>query len=147
MTNDGNKVKCSVNKMWNDWKQSNETVTWGKTKIRNKLKSKVILGDVTNEWDAILTRMTTMACNNSIMSVLRTIVIASRVYNIWNERNKRLFENEKRSYGEVLLMIINNVRMKLASLTVKSSNTVDEVSKTWQITINKRKGMFDWGME
>ncbi|GJU96723.1 hypothetical protein Tco_1321479 [Tanacetum coccineum] len=58
---------------------------------------------------------------------------------IWNERNKRPLGNEKRSYEEVLMMIINNVRMKLASLTVKSSNKVDDVSRTWQITMNRRK--------
>nr|GEX68190.1 zf-RVT domain-containing protein [Tanacetum cinerariifolium] len=96
-------------------------------------------GNVTNEWDEILIRMTALACNNPIMSVLRRIVIAACVYCIWNERNRRVFENEKRSYGEILLMIISNVRMKLAILTVKSSNQVDEVSKTWQITMNKRK--------
>ncbi|GKA89031.1 hypothetical protein Tco_0810843 [Tanacetum coccineum] len=65
--------------------------------------------------------MTVMACNKSIMTILRRIVFAASVYYIWNERNKRLFGNEKRSQNEVLLTIINNIRMKLASLKVKNS--------------------------
>lgn len=64
------------------------------------------------------------------MSILRRIAVAACVYFIWNE---------KRSHKDLLTVITNNVRMKMASLTVKSSRQVDEVCKQWQVTMNRKK--------
>ena len=80
-----------------------------------------------------------MPCNNNIMSIMRRLVHAACVYYIWTERNKRIFSNEKKDYKEVLKDIINNIRFKMASLTVKESNMVIEVYKQWQVPMNIRK--------
>ncbi|GKE32681.1 hypothetical protein Tco_1452003, partial [Tanacetum coccineum] len=48
-------------------------------KIGNELKHKVDLGEITNEWDDVLTRIIIMACNNSVISILRRIVVAANV--------------------------------------------------------------------
>ncbi|GJW27092.1 hypothetical protein Tco_0040903 [Tanacetum coccineum] len=77
-----------------------------------------------------------MACNNSIRSVLRRLILAACVYYIWDERNKRLFGNQKRDYKTVLFTIINHIRMKLTSLKVKNSAQVAKVNKDWQVTLN-----------
>lgn len=71
------------------------------------------------------------------MSILRRIVLAACVYYVWNERNKRLFANEKRDYKVLLTVIVNNIRLKLASLKVKKSAKIDEVSKRWQVYMNQ----------
>nr|GEW08055.1 reverse transcriptase zinc-binding domain-containing protein [Tanacetum cinerariifolium] len=70
--------------------------------------------------------MSKMPCNKSIMSILRKIILAAFVYCIWNERNNKLFGNGKKSYKDLLKIIVNFVRMKLTSLTVKNSSRVIE---------------------
>ena len=72
------------------------------------------------------------------MSVLGRIVVAACVYYIWCERNKRLFSGEKRSYKEVKKAILNNVRFKLACLTVKESKKAADVYDQWQVPMNIR---------
>ncbi|GJT70964.1 ribonuclease H-like domain-containing protein [Tanacetum coccineum] len=52
---------------------------------------------------------------------LRRVVLAACVYYIWDERNKRLFGNQKRNHEALMQLIINNIRMKLVSLKVKNS--------------------------
>ncbi|GJX71997.1 RNA-directed DNA polymerase, eukaryota, reverse transcriptase zinc-binding domain protein [Tanacetum coccineum] len=101
--------------------------------IWNTLKKKVSMEDVNNEWNYILQRVTEMACNNSIKSILRRIVLAACVYYIWDEKNKRLFGNQKRDYKTLIMMIVDNIRLKLMSLKVKNSNHVMTISKEWQL--------------
>ncbi|GJV15147.1 hypothetical protein Tco_1360470 [Tanacetum coccineum] len=91
------------------------------------------------KWHDILDTMSKMPCTKSIMSILRRIVLAACVYYIWNERNSRLFGNGKKSYKDLLKIIVNFVRIKVASLIVKNSSTVTEVSKQWQVIMNIRK--------
>ncbi|GJY90404.1 hypothetical protein Tco_0505600 [Tanacetum coccineum] len=115
--------------------ECDDRVVW-ENKDGNIVKKKISMVYVDNNWKEILNRVTIMACNNSIRSILRRIVLAASVYYIWDERNKRLFGNQKRDYKTVLLMIINNMRMKLVSFKVRNSSQVANVSKEWQIPLN-----------
>ncbi|GJT45926.1 hypothetical protein Tco_0954641 [Tanacetum coccineum] len=108
--------------------------------ITSKLQHSALIGDVTNEWDDVMDKITRMACNNSIRSIVRRLVFATSVYYIWDERNKRLFGNQKRSDKEVLFSIINHIRMKLSGLKVKASPNIDAVSSEWQIKMNNNNG-------
>ncbi|GJY90847.1 RNA-directed DNA polymerase, eukaryota, reverse transcriptase zinc-binding domain protein [Tanacetum coccineum] len=112
-------------------------------KIWIELKKKINMEEVNNDWENILNRVTDMACNNSIRSVLRRVVLAACVYYIWDERNKRLFGNQKRNHEALMQLIINNIRMKLVSLKVKNSIQVSTVSKEWQVTMNENTLMDD----
>ncbi|GKC65566.1 hypothetical protein Tco_1098164 [Tanacetum coccineum] len=91
------------------------------------------------KWHDILDTMSKIPCNKSIMSILRRIVLAACVYDIWNERNSKLYGNGKKSYKDLLKTTVNSLRMKLASLTVRNSSRVTEVSKQWQVIMNIRK--------
>ncbi|GJT69902.1 RNA-directed DNA polymerase, eukaryota, reverse transcriptase zinc-binding domain protein, partial [Tanacetum coccineum] len=111
-------------------------------KIWNELKKKINMEEVNNDWENILNRVTDMACKNSIRSVLRRVVLAACVYYIWDERNKRFFDNQKRNHEALMQLIINNIRMKLVSLKVKNSIQVSTVSKDFfclleQTVVNK----------
>ena len=88
------------------------------------------------KWDNILNKMVSMPCNNSIMSILRRLVFAACIYFIWNERNKRVFSDEKKSCQEILKTIVHHVRMRLASLTVKRSPMVVMVYNQWNVPMN-----------
>ncbi|GJT68932.1 hypothetical protein Tco_1028218 [Tanacetum coccineum] len=82
-----------------------------------------------------------MPCNKSIKSITRRIVLAACVYFVWNERNKRLFSGDKRESKDLLAVIINNVRLKFSSLTVKKTTQVEVASKRWQGVRMKDKQM------
>ncbi|XP_071699019.1 uncharacterized protein [Rutidosis leptorrhynchoides] len=69
-----------------------------------------------------------------IWSVITRIVIAATVYNIWQERNTRIFKGIKRN-GQVLSVQIQEfVRIKLLTLKVKDSKSVQQAGKIWQVS-------------
>ena len=78
--------------------------------------------------------------NKSIKSILRRIGLAACVYYIWNERNKRVFTNEKQDVEVLINTIVNHIRLKLSSLNVKESLQVANVCKKWNVTMNLKKG-------
>ena len=118
-------------------------------KIWNAMKKMINKEHWDGNWDNILNKMVSMPCNNSIMSILRRLVFAACIYFIRNERNKRVFSDEKKSCQEILKTIVHHVRMRLASLTVKRSPMVVMVYNQWHVPMNiNEKGneivMEDW---
>ncbi|PWA81221.1 ATP-dependent metalloprotease FtsH [Artemisia annua] len=92
-----------------------------------------------DRWKDIMEDLITPPCNNNIMSIVKKLVLAACVYYIWNERNRRLFRDEKKSYKEVLKEIINNIRFKMACFSVKGSSMVNGVYNQWQVPMNIKK--------
>lgn len=56
-----------------------------------------------------------------IWSVIRRLVLADIVYHIWIERNNRIFKNNRGPYETMFKTIIDDVRLRLISLTLKAS--------------------------
>jgi hypothetical protein len=67
---------------------------------------------MTDKRSEILEKLVELPCNKSIMSIVRRIVVAACVCYICNERNTRMFANERRDSQELMTMITNSVRMK-----------------------------------
>lgn len=63
--------------------------------------------------------------------------VTACVYFIWQERNRRLFTNEKRDWKMLLGLIVDVIGLKLTSLTVKKSKYVVMTKKCWKIKMNK----------
>ncbi|GJT28060.1 hypothetical protein Tco_0908335 [Tanacetum coccineum] len=74
-----------------------------------------------------------MHYNNSIKSILTKIGLAACVYNIWRERNLRIFQNAKRKEEDIAKIIMEDIKWKLASLTVKKSKSAVKIYKKWDI--------------
>nr|GEU75166.1 retrovirus-related Pol polyprotein from transposon TNT 1-94 [Tanacetum cinerariifolium] len=75
-----------------------------------------IKGNMTN-WNDIIQALTDAGNSNNITSVVRRLVLAANVYNIWSESNRRI--DEKRSGEEVFKSIIDVVKNKPFGLVVK----------------------------
>ncbi|GJY16132.1 reverse transcriptase zinc-binding domain-containing protein [Tanacetum coccineum] len=58
------------------------------TKIWTELKRKMILEDVTNEWDEILNKITAMAYNNFIMSIRIVLAASVSIYGMKEIRDR-----------------------------------------------------------
>ena len=95
-----------------------------KCNFSNELWNKVLekiqgqqWGDL--EWQTLIEKLASLYNGNSINSVMRRLSLASCVYMIWQERNCRLFRDERRT-AEVLFQIVcETVRNILKSLKVK----------------------------
>ncbi|GJX08249.1 RNA-directed DNA polymerase, eukaryota, reverse transcriptase zinc-binding domain protein [Tanacetum coccineum] len=57
-------------------------------------------------------------------SVIRRMDFSACVYNIWQERNSRIFKDAKRSGEEVFKCIVEVIKHKLLGITVKDSKAV-----------------------
>ncbi|GJY97084.1 RNA-directed DNA polymerase, eukaryota, reverse transcriptase zinc-binding domain protein [Tanacetum coccineum] len=66
------------------------------------------------------------------------LVFGAAVYFIWQERNKRMFQNEKREVKNVVEIIKETVRLKLASFVVKNGRTVRNVEAVWGIKFYRK---------
>ncbi|GJW67965.1 RNA-directed DNA polymerase, eukaryota, reverse transcriptase zinc-binding domain protein [Tanacetum coccineum] len=58
---------------------------------------------------------------NSIDSIIRRICFAASVYLVWQERNNRIFRDEKRNVEDLFGIFNDTLRMRLMSLKVKRS--------------------------
>ncbi|GKA46941.1 RNA-directed DNA polymerase, eukaryota, reverse transcriptase zinc-binding domain protein [Tanacetum coccineum] len=105
------------------------------TSIWDKLKIKMNMGNIPNDWRGLVDKVTECPCNNAIRSVLRRIILATAVYYIWKERNSRLFTNVKTQVMNVFQRIIECIRLQLQSLKVKKSIQVGKVAKEWNVMI------------
>ncbi|GJS36935.1 hypothetical protein Tco_0535317 [Tanacetum coccineum] len=50
--------------------------------------------DLSNSWDILVDQHASKVCSHSIGSFLIRIVLSTAVYNIWKERNARVFTGE-----------------------------------------------------
>ncbi|GKC98855.1 RNA-directed DNA polymerase, eukaryota, reverse transcriptase zinc-binding domain protein [Tanacetum coccineum] len=88
-------------------------------------------------WDQIVIEMKNLPLNKNIWSIVRKIVYNAAVYYIWQERNKMIFQNEKRDKETIVKIVKENVMMKLLGLKVKESKTVKEVEEKWNIRMKR----------
>nr|GEY38464.1 reverse transcriptase zinc-binding domain-containing protein [Tanacetum cinerariifolium] len=95
------------------------------------------------DWNDIVNHIASMYCGNSIDSVIRRLGLAAcvYVYLIWQERNFRIFRDEKRSSKELVEVFSELIRMRLLSLKVKKSNVVLRVQKKWNVSLNTLCGV------
>ncbi|GKB12806.1 hypothetical protein Tco_0846729 [Tanacetum coccineum] len=105
-------------------------------KLPEDLKDRMEKRDLSNSWDALIDQYARSVCNNSIGSILRRILLATVVYNIWKERNTRLFTGEVKDGKTVQIIITESVKLQLLGLKVKKSTNVDKVASNWNVMMN-----------
>ncbi|GJT20209.1 hypothetical protein Tco_0878915 [Tanacetum coccineum] len=88
------------------------------------------------DWKMIISHMSSLYCGNSIDSVIRRVGFAACVYLIWQERNCRIFRDEKRSIKELTDVFTEIIRMSTVSLKVKRSSAVINVQRKWNVIMN-----------
>ncbi|GJY33870.1 hypothetical protein Tco_0418339 [Tanacetum coccineum] len=70
-------------------------------------------------------------CEGNVTTGEVTIVV---VYLLWQERNSRIFKEERRDEKTMVQLIKEVIRLKIAGFEVKESKTVKEVEK-WNVMI------------
>ncbi|GJR62664.1 probable L-cysteine desulfhydrase, chloroplastic [Tanacetum coccineum] len=86
-------------------------------------------------WLALQKRLQTHdVLSKWMIGVSHNCSLCTCVYNIWRERNLRTFQNEKRNEADITKVIIDDIKWKLANLTVKKSKNVIKIYKEWDIS-------------
>ncbi|GJU32844.1 reverse transcriptase zinc-binding domain-containing protein, partial [Tanacetum coccineum] len=89
------------------------------------------------EWKEVIQTLIQAGTGNSINSVVRRLIFAASVYNIWVERNRRIFQDKKMTDDEVFKRIIGVVKSKLTGLTVRNSSAVQKMEDKWKISCKR----------
>ncbi|GKA05183.1 RNA-directed DNA polymerase, eukaryota, reverse transcriptase zinc-binding domain protein [Tanacetum coccineum] len=108
--------------------------------VWNELLKKLNVS-LSRSWDQIIDEIKDLPANRNIWSIVRRLVCGAAVYYIWQERNNRLFRNEKRESKTVLNIAMEAVVMKLIGLKVKDS-TVKEVEERWNVKMQRFLGEY-----
>ncbi|GJR76641.1 hypothetical protein Tco_0089006 [Tanacetum coccineum] len=105
----------------------NTTTVWA------AMKDLVGLPNVIGSISVIVDLLIPIAKRRSIRSVVAKLVVAACSYHIWQERNSRLFSNQKRSHVQVTDRIKSSIRLKLLSCVVKKSKDAMMFKRLWDL--------------
>ncbi|GJS07198.1 RNA-directed DNA polymerase, eukaryota, reverse transcriptase zinc-binding domain protein, partial [Tanacetum coccineum] len=85
------------------------------------VKDKIKLKCDEMDWPLIVNKYASMPNGNSIVSIERRLCIAACVYFIWQERNQRIFKNEKRKVDDLYNTLCDSIKLRLHSIKAKRS--------------------------
>ncbi|GJR86928.1 hypothetical protein Tco_0210939 [Tanacetum coccineum] len=96
--------------------------------------SDLLVDEVDNEWryddwKSTISEFARSFNGNLINIIIRRLSLAASVYLIWQERNRRIFKDEKRNVDELFSIFKDTIRLRLVSLKVKDSYVVKTVQK------------------
>lgn len=83
--------------------------------------------------DSIVQYLVPKAHRRSIRCVISKLIFAAACYFIWQERNNRIFKNQKRSEAQVIDVIMTTVRFKLLSCSFKKTTNVEVLLDLWKL--------------
>ncbi|PWA53535.1 reverse transcriptase zinc-binding domain-containing protein [Artemisia annua] len=106
-------------------------------RLWERLKIMAKLDDVSNSWAQIISSIVNRPAQNSIWSVIQRLVLGASVYFVWQERNLRLFGGHSRTVEELTKIVIDNVRLRLMGLKLKTTPDVIMAAEVWNFPIDK----------
>ncbi|GJT15339.1 hypothetical protein Tco_0874045 [Tanacetum coccineum] len=74
---------------------------------------------------------------NQAEITIRILAFAASIYNIWQERNGRIFRESKRSCDEVFKSMMEMIKNKLLGITANDSLAVRDIERRWAITCKR----------
>ncbi|KAK1427907.1 hypothetical protein QVD17_16636 [Tagetes erecta] len=98
---------------------------------------------VEGKWEDIVQFLISRGEWKSISSTVDRLVLGAAAYYIWQERNARLFENDKRTPTQISNVILKTVRMRLLSIRVKDSITTRRIMTRWDILKTKESNRME----
>ena len=97
-----------------------------------KQKGDISFGDLS--WRDCISQMVALCKGKSLTSMVRKLCFATRVYLIWEERNRRLHDNSLREAKAVLWSITDLIRHRLYALRGIQDNEVNHtIQSTWRL--------------
>ena len=97
------------------------------------------------EWYGLIMRLANDCINKNIGWIVRRLVFAACVYFLWQERNGRIFRDNQNSSQEIYNKVVENVKYRLAGITVKDSSNVRKVEDKWMVKCKRIGGEYGKG--
>ncbi|XP_021971817.1 uncharacterized protein LOC110866983 [Helianthus annuus] len=99
------------------------------------IRDKAGMGMVQNKWDDIFDYLVGIAHSKMAEHVIAKLVVNATAYFVWEERNRRLFTNKRRSKDkdQLIQVILTTVQMKLTTMKFKSTIQVAQVLQDWSL--------------
>ncbi|GJR10703.1 putative reverse transcriptase domain, reverse transcriptase zinc-binding domain protein [Tanacetum coccineum] len=82
---------------------------------------------------SVIDQLIFLSKSNHTSSVFANLTFAAACYYIWQERNERLFKNQRRSPNQILEGVISMVRLKLLTCRIKKSQQVLPFMHLWRL--------------
>ncbi|GKD23870.1 hypothetical protein Tco_1225573 [Tanacetum coccineum] len=125
--NNGNDIRFSTSIVWKDVIGENGKV-WKKVCTLARMKFKV------DTWENLVEELSSNQNSRNVWTVIRNLCLAA-VYYIWQERNVRLFQNNKREANDLTDLMIDELKAKMVYIAVKNSNNVLLAESTWNVNL------------
>nr|GEU45441.1 hypothetical protein [Tanacetum cinerariifolium] len=100
----------------------------------------LIMADLPNispVWIDVMGWISPMSKSNNVTSTVGRLVVAVLSYFIWQEHNKRIYEKNGREPEEITNIVVDIIRLKLASINFRKKVRVATMKKTWILPINE----------
>ncbi|XP_071733554.1 uncharacterized protein [Rutidosis leptorrhynchoides] len=129
-----NQIKDSHTHLFIDCQYTKEV--WNH--FRNKADLDDVIDIVTNgglDWKGLFNVFASKKCSKSIWSIIRRLVIAAIIYNIWQERNARIFKASERNVVTICKHIEDVVRLRLMGLKIIKSRFSVRAASIWKFKV------------
>ncbi|XP_035834001.1 uncharacterized protein LOC118482580 [Helianthus annuus] len=101
--------------------------------VWSNVKKMVNLVTVDNTWPSLFTWVEQHSRSKEVDHIVCKLLIAASSYYIWQERNNRLFNNNKRTVDQVIKKIKSSVRLRLMGFRFRAISDRERIFKAWQI--------------
>lgn len=88
---------------------------------------------VSSKWDDIMAWLLPISDQDNVLIIVAHLVLAAVSYFVWQERNNRVHGKSERNPEQLSKVIVEMVRLKLASIQFKKNALVENMRKTWRI--------------
>ncbi|GKC84539.1 armadillo-type fold protein [Tanacetum coccineum] len=92
------------------------------------------LPNISPKWVDVMGWLLPLSKRNTIVSIVGRLVVVASSYFIWQERNSRIYRKGERKYEDVTNMIVDVVRLKIASTKFKKNVRIQKLMRTWKIS-------------
>ena len=101
--------------------------------VWDSLKVFAGLTNIPSSLEDVIHHLTPMASSRSVRSVVSKLLLAAASYYIWQERNNRIFKQQRRSESQVIDVIKSTVRLKLFTCRFKRRANVLSFLRVWRV--------------
>ncbi|GJW73855.1 hypothetical protein Tco_0133225 [Tanacetum coccineum] len=122
----------SVSNVWDCIRPHFEIVPWHDV-VWDHMKDLAALSNVVGGYKDVVDFLSSYANRRSCKSVIAKLVFSASVYYIWQERNARLFSNQKRSSIQLTEIITSVIRLKLITCSFKKTRSRMEFARLWKL--------------
>ncbi|GJY65949.1 hypothetical protein Tco_0468187 [Tanacetum coccineum] len=101
--------------------------------VWNHMKIYAGLSQISSMLNSIIDYLIPISKRRSARGIVARLVFAATSYFIWQERNHRLFKNQKRSHIQLIECIKSNVQLNLLTCTFKKTRNVMAFMHLWKL--------------